>query len=305
MALACVGFVPIPAGERPGFDHADVYQPSAAGDPRLYVAHTGADRIEVIDCGTRTYLRALPDLPGVAGVLVNSAHDLLFSADRACARVSIYRCSDEALLVRVPVGPHPNGLAYDPGRRRLFVLNLGDPPGEGCTASVVSIDDLRVDTVPLPGRPRWAVYDPASDRVYVNVRAPAQIVVLGPTRPWLAAAFPVPAAGPHGLALGNGRLFCAADDGTLVALRTDTGAVEATLPLAGEPDVIMRDAEHGRLYVAVGSPGIVHVVDESRLAMLETVPTESGAHTTGWDSTTRTLYVFQPASEGAAVFVDQ
>ena len=33
-----------------------------------------------------------------------------------------------------------------------------------------------VGELPLPGRPRWAVYDPERDAVYVNIREPAQIL---------------------------------------------------------------------------------------------------------------------------------
>ena len=89
-----VGFVAIPPGAKPGFDHADVNRERR----RLYVAHTGADRIEVLDCNARSYLRALPgELPGVAGVLIEEEQGLLFSSDRGAARVSIFGCSDEEL----------------------------------------------------------------------------------------------------------------------------------------------------------------------------------------------------------------
>src|SRR5215218_9491336 len=118
MALERTGFIPIPPGPRAGFDHADVWLPQPPGVARLYVAHTGADCIDVLDCASNTYLRALPGLPGVAGVLIDNQQDLLFSSDRGCARVSVFRCSDEALLGRVGVGQRPNGLAYDPSRRR-------------------------------------------------------------------------------------------------------------------------------------------------------------------------------------------
>src|SRR2546422_2124265 len=75
VGLARVGFVPIPPGAKAGFDHADVFRSRG----RIYVAHTGADRIEVVDSRTRSYLRALPaELPGVAGVLIVEEHDLLF-----------------------------------------------------------------------------------------------------------------------------------------------------------------------------------------------------------------------------------
>jgi DNA-binding beta-propeller fold protein YncE len=87
MSLERVGFVFVPAGEKAGFDHADVYRPGR----RMYVAHTGADRVDVIDCRTRTFLRSIPELPGVAGVLIDEDHDLLFTSDRGAARISVFR----------------------------------------------------------------------------------------------------------------------------------------------------------------------------------------------------------------------
>jgi DNA-binding beta-propeller fold protein YncE len=302
MTLAPIGIITIPPGREAGFDHADVYRPRS----RLYVAHTGADRIDVIDRATRAFLRSLPDVPGVAGVLIDGEHDLLMSSDRGCARVSIYRCSDEALLGRVQVGQRPNGLAYDPTRRRLFVFNVGDPPGVDCTVSVIAVDEARViATIPLPGRPRWAIYDVATDRVYANVQKPAQIVVLGAGELRIVKALDVPAVGPHGLSIRDERLFCAADGGALVVLHRDTGEVLGSVALPGEPDVIMHAPALDRLYVAVGSPGTVSVIDDRTLDVLETVPTGPGAHTIGWDPDRRALYAFLPESTSAAVFVEQ
>ena len=306
MALARVGFIPIPPGKEPGFDHADVYRCKSPVASRLYVAHTGADCIEIIDCLTNSYLGFLPDVPGVAGILIDSEQDFVFSSDRGCARASIYRCSDETLLGRVGVGERPNGLAYDPVRRRLFVFNIGNPPGVNCTASVVGVDEMCViATILLPGRPRWAVYDAATEHIYANIQKPAQIVVLSAKDLKIARAFKVPTAGPHGLAISDERLFCAADGGALVALDRDSGAVLGTVTLPGEPDVVMHDPAAARLYVAIGAPGVVSVIDDQRLETLETLATESGAHTIGWNPETHTLYAFLPASEGAAVFAEQ
>lgn len=190
VGLVRAGFVPIPPGAKTGFDHADVFR----SDRRIYVAHTGADRIDVLDGLTRAYLRALPAaLPGVAGVLIDEKHDLLFSSDRDAARVSIFRCSDEVLLGQANVGPHPNGIAYDRQRRRLYSFNLGEPLGDHCTASVVDLGSMDVITeFPLPGRPRWAVYDPERDAVYANIREPAEIVVIDCARGAVEHELPVP-----------------------------------------------------------------------------------------------------------------
>src|SRR5262245_51114183 len=234
MSLERVGFIAVPSGAEPGFDHADVYGPGR----RMYVAHTGADRVDVLDCERRTFLHSLSDLPGVAGVLVDAEHDLLFTSDRAAARVSVFRCSDEQLLGQVPVGPHPNGLAYDSKRRRLYSFNLGEPLGENCTASVVDVDSSQVTAeLALLGRPRWALYDSERDVVYANIPEPAELPVIDANETSIARAFPVPSAGPHGLWLDRGQLFCAADGGALVVLDGDRGAVLEQLPLLGVPDV--------------------------------------------------------------------
>jgi len=305
VTLRHVGFTPVPPGAKPGFDHADTYF-----DPRgsqLFVAHTGADRVDILDSRSGRYLGAIQDLPGVAGVLIDSEQDLLFTSDRAAGRVSLFRPSDRTLLARVAVGAHPNALAYDGWSRRLFSFNLGEPVGTNCTASVVSVDERRVTkTIALPGRPRWAICDDPSRSVYVNIADPATIGVIPTDALIISGTIPVPAAGPHGLAIvqteRGASLWCAADAGTLAVIGRDSRTVEATLPLPGSPDVIMYDRDRGRLYVAVGSPGTVSAFDVGRRVQEETIQTEDGAHTIGWDPASRRLFVFQPKSCGVAIY---
>jgi DNA-binding beta-propeller fold protein YncE len=301
VSLVRVGFIPIPAGAAEGFDHADVYSRGR----RMYVAHTGADRVDILDCAQRTFLRSLEGLPGVAGVLIDEDHDLLFTSDRASARVSVFRCSDERLRGHVDVGPHPNGLAYDRRRLHLYSFNLGEPIGEHCSASVIDLGSLEVmGEVPLPGRTRWALYDPDRDLVYVNIRHPAQIAVIDARRIALDDAFAVPCEGPHGLWLDAGRLFCACDGGELIVL-DDNRNIIASLPLPGTPDVVMLDPKVERVYVAVGDPGVVCSFDTRRLEQIETVETELGAHTAAWDPVDRSLYVFCPQTSGAIIYAER
>jgi DNA-binding beta-propeller fold protein YncE len=302
--LTRTGHIEIPPGREAGFDHADTYLGGADG-ARLYVAHTGADRVDVIDCATGAWLRGLPDHPGVAGVLIDEVSDLLFTSDRSAARVSVYRCSDETLLARVSVGAHPNGLAYDPALRRLFCFNLGEPLGENCTASVIEENRWRpIATIPLPGRPRWAVCDPAVGEVYVNIRDPAQILVIRADSLDVARVIDVPADGPHGLWLHDGLLYCAADGHALVVLDRGTGAVRTSLPLPGVPDVVMHDPALGHLYVAIGDPGVITVADTRSLEIIQNVPTEPGAHTLAVDPSRHVVYAFLPRSGGAAIYQD-
>jgi DNA-binding beta-propeller fold protein YncE len=238
-------------------------------------------------------------------VLVHEPHDLLFTSDREAAQVTVFHCSDERRLGRAGVGLHPNGLAYDSRRRLLYAFNLGEPLGENCTVSVVDVDSLAtVSELPLPGRPRWAVYDEEEDRIYVNIREPGQIVAIDPDTRTIAGTLDVPSSGPHGLWLDRGRLFCAADGGDLVVLSL-AADILASVALPGAPDVVMHDAVLRRLYVAIGEPGVVWSFDTDRLVHLETIATEEGAHTLGLDPIEHRLYVFQPRSCGASVYEER
>ena len=72
-----------------------------------------------------------------------------------------------------------NGLPYDHGRRLVLVANVGDPAIPGShTLSVVSLSDraMRAE-ITVPGRTRWAVYDPDAQAFYVNIAEPAQIAL--------------------------------------------------------------------------------------------------------------------------------
>jgi len=295
--------IPLPGGPGKGFDHADTV--TAPRGDRVYVAHTAMDAMDVIDCRTNRYLRTIGELPGIAGVLVDNRHDLIVTSDRGASRVSLFRASDERLLARVGVGPRPNGLAYDTKRRRVLAFNLGEPAGTNCTASVIDVATAAVvKTIPLPGRPRWAVYDVASDSVFANIQEPAIILRIDASSLTERGRIEVGCAGPHGLALVDGRLFCAADGGEVVVIGDPAGTprVLKRLPLRGVPDVVWHAGIAPLLYVAIGEPGVVTVIDTQRLVETETVVTATGAHTLGWDAATRQLYVFAPADGAAIVF---
>jgi DNA-binding beta-propeller fold protein YncE len=306
MSLRYLGFIPLPPHARPGgFDHAAVHR--ATG--RLYVAHTVNDAMDVIDCEQDRYLHSIPGLAGVAGALVSDERNLIFTSNRGENTVGIFAPNDVAGLARVAVGMRPNGLAYDPARNLLLAANVGDPAQPGSfTVSVVDVAQrAMIASIPLPGRTRWAIYDAEVQVFYVNIMEPAQIVVIATTDPTrVAAAIPIPVAGPHGLDLDGrrGRLFCACDGKELVVLDTRTRAVTDTHGLSGVPDVVFFNAGLQRLYVAIGDPGVIDVFDTTAMHRVEIVSTEKGAHTIGFDPQRNKVYAFLSQSCGTAVYAD-
>ena len=307
MILEQIGEVKLPAHAKPGgFDHAAVHGRRG----RLYVAHTANDALDVIDCATNTYLGSIPGLEGVAGALVSEEHDLVFTSNRGENTVGIFPADREEALVKVKVGLRPNGLAYDPGRRLLLAANVGDPATPGSfTVSMVDVAaGAMVADVPVPGRTRWAVFDSESGWFYVNIADPPRIVVIDAANTGVTArTFAVPAAGPHGLDLdaATGRLFCACDGKTLLALDSRSGSELARTELLGVPDVIFFNRNRRHLYVAIGDPGLIEVFETDQMRRLETVRTETGAHTLGFDPSRHAVYAFLPDTHRALIYADR
>jgi hypothetical protein len=143
---------------------------------------------------------------------------------------------------------------------------------------------------------------------FINIADPPCIVVIDASNPAeIAKTFDIPAAGPHGLDLDveAHRLFCACDAKRLICLDAHSGKVLHDVALSGAPDVIFFNAELGRLYVAIGDPGLIDVVDTERMRLIETMTTEARAHTIGFDAQRNKIYAFLPGTHRAAIYQDQ
>ena len=274
------------------------------------MAHTCNDAIEVIDCKADEFLYSIPNLKGVAGALVSNERGLVFSSNRSEDSVGIFSVAEPEKVSKVRVGIRPNGLAFDPKRGLLLAANVGDPDIPGShTLSVIEVENQRmVHSIQVAGRTRWTVFDPDSDCFYVNIADPFKIVVVLSTDPTqIARSIEIPARGPHGLDFdpANKRLFCACDEGKLFALAADSGKILLESMLSGTPDVIFFNARMKHLYVAVGDPGVIEVFETDSLKRVETIQTEKGAHTLGFDATRNKVYAFLPQTCHAMVYLDE
>lgn len=302
--LLLSGYVDLPKHESSGgFDHAAAHARSGY----IYVAHTANGAVDVFDPGARRYLFSVPQLPGVAGVLVSDEAQLIIASNRVENTVAIFAPGPDPKVSKVAVGIRPNGLAYDHDRRQILVANIGDPAIAGShTLSVVSLDDRAVRAeITVPGRTRWAVYDPDGPAFYVNIADPAQIVVVDAQHPnGISRTYSIPSVGPHGLDLdlGTHRLFCACDSGALVALEAHSGKFLHQSSLSGAPDVVFFDCTRSRLYVAVGDPGAIDVFDTQTMERLGSVATEKGAHTFALSPGGDHVCALLPATHRAAIY---
>jgi DNA-binding beta-propeller fold protein YncE len=307
MTLSLHGYIELPEHRSGGgFDHADIHAPT----DRIYVAHTANDSIDVIDCARDRYVESISGFIAVAGALVSEARGLVFTTNRGENTISVFAPGDERNAFKIGVGLKPNGVAFDDSRGLLVVANVGDPAiADSYTVSIVELErKKRVAEVKVPGRTRWAIYNPAIETFFINIMAPARIVAIDARdRTKITKEYEIPADGPHGLDLdpATGRLFCACDAGILFAIDAASGRILGNVRLSGAPDVIFLNPRTGRLYVAIGDPGVIDVIDVAAMRRKEIVPTESGAHTLALDRKRAKVYAFLPRSHRAAVFVDE
>src|SRR5690242_12288161 len=98
--LSPAGYVALPAhGRTGGFDHAAVH----AGSGHVYVAHTANDAVDVFDPVSAKYLFSVPDLPGVAGVVISDEAQLVVTSNRAENTIGLFAPGPDPVVAKVAV----------------------------------------------------------------------------------------------------------------------------------------------------------------------------------------------------------
>jgi hypothetical protein len=183
------------------------------------------------------------------------------------------------LIKKVPLGAAPGGGEYfdyvtvDSASRRVYLSH-------GAKVKVLDADNFSVV---------GAIYDDNEEK---NDAAVVDTHAFKIKARWPLA----PAGGPVAMAMDreHRRLFSSARDPQfLVMTDADNGKVIQSLPISAGVDGSIFEPETGLLYVSTGE-GNIHIFYEdspNKLTEAETVKTESGAKTMGFDPKTHNLFL--------------
>ncbi|MBI3859676.1 MAG: hypothetical protein HY296_05480 [Thaumarchaeota archaeon] len=269
---------------------------------KVYVAHTGVDSVEVLDGVSLRPIVTIPGCSEASGILCAQEEGVVFAAARWAGKILVIGTEGDRKATEFSAGSKPNGLGWDPSRRRLLVADIGDNRARffdhGSAESMGSLE--------LRGRPRWCSYDCKLDAFFVNIRNPPGVSVVSPESMSELSFIPVSVPGPHGLDLaeGTGTAYVACDGKRLVSVDLRKAQESAQVELAGEPDAIWHNPLKDRVYCAIGNPGVIEVIDTQSFGVVQRVTTEEGAHTLAFDRKRQRLYSFWPKTQSVAAYAE-
>ena len=238
--------------------------------------------------------KVVADIDGVdraTGVLaVAKEHRVYVSA---AGRHELIAFDDQSLALRgrVPGIRFPDGLAYVPDERTIFV---SDEAGEADVA-IDAARMVKLATIGLGGEAGNTHYDSVSHCVLVAVQTRNQLVAIDPAAKRVVARYDIPGSdGPHGFAIdGVYRLAFVTSEGNakLQVVDLRTMRVLSSHKVGKGPDVVAWDAASRVLYVA-SEAGVVTVFEAvgSELVPLDEVRAPH-AHTVSVDPKTHRIYL--------------
>ena len=215
MSLKLTQVITIPGSAESSFDHG-AFEPRTG---RVFVAHTGKNRVEVLASDIMSHTATLDGFPHAAGVVADDGHVLV--TNRGSASLAWLNAESLEQRAVIETGPRPNGVAFVARSMLALVACIGDER-VGPTLHSISLDSSLRWSIDLPGRPRWCVMDAAGTKLFLAIREPSMVLVAELPKLDNVRRWPLPCGGAHGIDIDHksGRLYVACDSGALVEVDT-------------------------------------------------------------------------------------
>lgn len=279
-----------PGGEG-GWDYVTIDSPNH----RLFV--TRATHTQAIDTSTGKVLADIPGQNRSHGVALAPKLNRGFITDGGgSGAIFVFDLTSYKVLGRIPTMPDSDGIIYDAGTDLVLAVS-GD--GDALMTFHPDIDPKngKVTTIPLGGSPEFLTAD-GSGKAYVNLADKDMVAAVDLRSGKVVARWPVaPGGHPVGMAIdpaGHHLFIGCRKPEKLVVMSTDTGKVEAALPIGSGNDAAGFDNGEGFASCRDGSLTVVRE-NNGQFEVEQTVKTADGARTMGVDPATH--QVFLPTAE--------
>jgi DNA-binding beta-propeller fold protein YncE len=279
----------IPIGGEGGWDYLSVDSDAQ----RLYVSH--ATKVVVVDLASGKVAGEIPNTPGVHGIAPAPKLGRAFVSNGRENKSSVVDAKSLQTLFKVDTGANPDAILFESQQNEVYTFN-----GRDHSATVYAGDAAApkvIATVPLPGKPEFAVEDTAAGRIYNNIENQNEVVAIDIKTHNVVDKWPIaPGESASGMAidLKNHRLFLGCDNKLMIMMDSATGKVVGSVPIGAGVDANAFDPETQLAFASCGEDAVVTIAHEDapdKLTVVQTLKTEPGARTMTIDPKTHNIYL--------------
>ena len=282
-----------------GFDYA-VFD---TAKNRVLLART--NYTTAIDAKTGTVSELKAASAGHMAIPIPGSNLLLLPQGRGT--ISIVDGKDDKPIAELKGGTNPDGAAYDPFSKLVFVMNHTS----GDATVVDPMAQKVVATIQIGGTLEFPASDGAG-KVFVNVEDTGEIAVIDVKSRQMTAKWKMPGCvNPTGLAyIPTLKLLASScgQSGTAKFVRADSGAEVASLKIPVGADAVFYDAKRNNVLIPTrsGFLEVISVADAAHISVVQEVPTAVGSRTGIVDPNTGRVYMMSakfgdpPAGGGRA-----
>lgn len=259
---------------------------------RVYLSHRTELIVVNADSGEKVGV-VTGDWKRMHGVALSPETNHGFITDGDAGEIIMFDIKTLKVLKTIKGEEDADWILYDPASKHIFAFN-------GSAKSSTVIDPAKgevIKTIPLGGQPEQAVAD-GKGMIYDNIESTNEVIAIDSNDLTIKSRWSVaPSGQPVSIAMDrkNRRLFVGGrNPKMLVEMNADTGKVIGEpFPIGDRTDANIFDPSTNTLASATreGTLHIFHEDSPDKLSVVETVKTEFGAKTMGFDPKTHHLYL--------------
>jgi DNA-binding beta-propeller fold protein YncE len=296
--LTSLGNIQLPKEtDKPAFDLLTL-------DPRsghLYISHSSADILEVVDVRGRKLAGRVTGLMSIKAIALTSDPNVVYTSD-ADGSVAIVDVAAFKVLKKLDLGGSPDAIEYDPVHDVILVGLASDKK----VAFIDAKTQTELGRMSLPGSPELMAVDQKTGRVYLAIHDLNEVVLIDSlSRSITSTLKGCDIKAPTGVAYDpeEGLLFVASS-GQLSIIDLVISHCRGAVDIGHGTDQIAFNPHRHHVYTADGGSRHVSVVDAVSLKPLGVAGTGPEASTLAVDPTTDLVYVMVPRAGIIAVYHD-
>lgn len=267
---------------------------------RIYLSHE--TQVRALGADTHRVVGTIPNPSGVHGVAVASEFGHGFISAGLAGSVIIVDLTTLKVVGEVKAEKKPDCILYDAASKRVFAMN-----GESSSATVIDPGDGKVEKIiPLGGGSEFSISDGQAN-IFVNLKDKSQLARIDSRTMivkdyWSLAPCEAPAS--LGFDAVNRRLFVGCRSKLMAVVDADSGRVVATYPIGDHVDASIFDSDSKLVFNSTGEGNVAvfHQDSADKYRLVETIRTNPGSKTMGFDLETHQLFI--PANISGTLGLD-